>query len=125
MRFLAVTILLLSSAATIPAQKKDYDVPGPIELHIYLTAKPGQDKELERLYREEFYPAVSRQPGFISSELMRKPNSNDYVLRHTFKTEELRMKWVATPEHQKAWPRLSGFSSNTTWQGFGVVHPLK
>ncbi len=123
MRSLALAILILLFAAAAPAQKKDYDVPGPIELHIYLTAKPGQDKDIERLYREEFYPAVSRQPGFISSELMRKPNSHDYVLRHTFKSEELRLKWVATPEHQKAWPRLSGMSEKTSWQGFGVVHP--
>ena len=111
-------------ALTLGAQKKDYDVPGPIELHIYLTAKPGQEQALERLYKEEFYPAVSRQPGFISSELMRKPGSSDYVLRHTFKSEELRMKWVATPEHQKAWPRLTELSSKTSWQGFGVLHPL-
>lgn len=125
MRLFAVAILLLSTAASLAAQKRDYDVPGPIELHIYLTAKPGLEKDLERVYREEFYPAVSRQEGFISSELMRKPQSNDYVLRHTFRTEELRLKWVATPEHQKAWPKLSGLSSKTTWQGFGVVHPLK
>ncbi len=124
MRTLAAAILLLSLAGAAPPQKRDYDVPGPIELHIYLSAKPGQDKELERLYREEFYPAVKRQPGFIATELMRKPNSNDYVLRHTFRTEEMRLKWVATPEHQKAWPRLTAVSSNTTWQGFGVVHPM-
>jgi heme-degrading monooxygenase HmoA len=125
MRLFTVAILLLSSAASLAAQKRDYDVPGPIELHIYLTAKPGQEKEIERLYREEFYPAVSRQEGFLFSELMRKPNSSEYILRHTFRTEELRLKWVATPEHQKAWPRLTALSSNTTWQGFGVVHPLK
>lgn len=124
MRLLAIAALGLWLVTTAAAQKKDYDVPGPIELHIYLTAKSGQEKALERLYREEFYPAVSRQEGFITSELMRKPNSNDYVLRHTFKTEELRLKWVATPEHQKAWPKLTALCSNATWQGFGVVHPL-
>ena len=125
MRSLVGAILLISFTLTLPAQKKDYDVPGPIELHIYLTAKPGQDKELERLYRDEFYPAVSRQPGFISSELMHKPASSDYVLRHTFKSEELRMKWVATPEHQKAWPAMTALTSKVSWQGFGAIHPLK
>ncbi len=124
MRLLAITLLILSFAASLPAQKKDFDVPGPIELHIYLTARQGQEKELERLYREEFYPAVSRQPGFISSELMHKPHSHEYVLRHTFQSEELRMKWVATPEHQKTWPHMVSLSEKTTWQGFGVVHPL-
>ncbi len=124
MRSLAITLFILSTASTLPAQKKDFDVPGPIELHIYLTTRPGQEKELERLYRDEFYPAVSRQPGFISSELMHKPHSHEYILRHTFHSEELRMKWVATPEHQKAWPHLTSLSEKTSWQGFGVVHPL-
>lgn len=125
MRSLAIAILLFSSALSLAAQKREFDVPGPIELHIYLAAKPGQEKELERIYKEEFYPAVRRQPGFISSELMRKPNSNDYILRHTFKTEELRLKWVATPEHKKTWPKIEATSSKTSWQGFGVLHPLR
>ena len=77
MRFFAAALLLTTLFLPLSAQKKDYDVPGPIELHIYLTAKPGQEQALEKLYREEFYPAVSKQPGFISSELMRKPSSND------------------------------------------------
>jgi len=125
MHLVATASLLVAFTAALPAQKKDFDVPGPIELHIYLTAKPGQEAALEKLYKDVFYPAVSKQPGFIASQLMRKPNSSDYILRHMFKTEELRMKWVATPEHQKAWPELNGLSSKTTWQGFGVIHPLK
>jgi heme-degrading monooxygenase HmoA len=125
MKIFASACLFLLFLCSVAAQKKDYDVPGPIELHIYLTAKPGQEKEVERLYREEFYPAVSRQPGFVSSELMRRPNSSDYVLRHTFQSEELRLKWVATAEHQKAWPRLTALCSKAAWQGFAVIHPLR
>lgn len=125
MRWLAAAILVVPFVATLAAQKKDFDVPGPIELHIYLTAKPGQEAELERIYKEVFYPAVSRQQGFRSSQLMRKPGSNEYTVRLSFNTEELRMKWVASNDHQKAWPALSALSSKTSWQGFGVIHPLK
>jgi heme-degrading monooxygenase HmoA len=124
MRVLSVAALMLVWAAGSAAQKRDFDVPGPIELHIYLAARAGQEQELERIYREQFYPAVSRQQGFIASQLMRKPNSREYVLRHMFRTEELRMKWAASPEHQKAWPALTAASEKTTWAGFGVVHPL-
>ncbi len=56
---------------------------------------------------------------------MRKPGSSEYTVRLSFNSEELRMKWVATPEHQKAWPALSGLSAKTNYAGFGVVHPLK
>ncbi len=124
MRFWSAAAAAFCLAIILCAQKKDFDVPGPIELHIYLTAKPGQEAAIEKLYREVFYPAVRRQEGFISTQLMRKPNSSEYVLRHQFRTEELRMKWVASPEHQKAWPALTALSAKTSWAGFGVVHPL-
>ena len=125
MRFAATAILLFTFAAGLAGQKKEFDVPGPIELHIYLTAKPGQEKELERVYREVFYPAVSRQQGFRSSQMMRKPNSSEYTVRLSFNSEELRGKWVASDDHQKAWPALSGLSGKTSYAGFGVVWPLK
>ena len=125
MRFLLTAILLAASVAPLAAQKKEFDVPGPIELHIYLTAKPGQEKELERVYKEVFFPAVSRQEGFRSSQMMRKPNSNEFTVRLSFNSEELRLKWVASAEHQKAWPALSGLSAKTSYTGFGVVHPLQ
>src|SRR5215204_5295246 len=131
MRNLPRSCTMLVAAALLmgqaPAQqvKKVYDVPGPIELHIYLTVKAGQEKELERVYREEFYAAVSRQRGFISSEMVHKPDSRQYVVRHTFQTEELRLKWVATPEHERIFPKLTALCTETTWQGFGVVFPLK
>jgi len=123
MRLPAVLILTLALVPGLAAQKRDIDVPGPVELHIYLTAKAGQEAELERVYKEVFYPAVSRQEGFRSSQLMRQPKTGEFTVRLSFRTEELRMKWVASADHQRAWPALSGLSSKTTWQGFAVVHP--
>lgn len=119
-------MLLLPLVLTLAAQKKrDIDVDGPVELHIYLTAKPGGEAGLERVYKEVFYPAVSRQQGFRSSQLMRKPQTAEYTVRLSFNTEELRAKWVASDDHQKAWPALSGTAAKVSWQGFGVVHPVK
>ena len=121
MRLLLTAILLL---APLAAQRK-FDVSGPVELHIYLAAKAGGEKELERVYKEVFYPAVSRQQGFRHSQLMRKPNTAEYTARLSFNTEELRMKWVASDDHQKAWPALSGTAAKFSYAGFGVVHPVK
>ena len=36
---IAGLLLVLPFVLTLAAQKKEFDVPGPIELHIYLTAK--------------------------------------------------------------------------------------
>lgn len=111
--------MLLQSAA----QQKEYDVPGAVEFHVYLTAIPGKEQVLERFFREEFYPAVRHQPGFVSSELLRKPNSGEYLLRHTFRSEELRMKWTSSPERQKVWPALTALTTKATWAAYGVVYP--
>jgi len=118
-------LVALPFLATLAAQKRDIDVDGPVELHIYLNAKTGQEAELERVYRDVFYPAVSRQKGFRSSLLMRKLKTGEFTVRLSFDTEELRLKWVASDDHQKAFPALNATSAKTTWQGFGVVHPVK
>ena len=122
---IAGLLLVLPFVLTLAAQKKEFDVPGPIELHIYLTAKAGGEAELERVYREVFYPAASRQKGFRSSQLMRKPKTAEYTVRLSFDTEELRMQWVASAEHQKAWRALSGTAAKANYAGFGVIHPVK
>ena len=123
MRFAILLILLSPIAQPLSAQQKEYDVAGAVELHVYLTAIHGKEDELERFFREDFYPAIRHQPGFISSELLRKPNSNEYVLRHTFRSEELRMKWSSSPERQKVWPALIALTTKATWAGFGVIYP--
>jgi heme-degrading monooxygenase HmoA len=125
MRLLTAVLVCLPLVLTLAAQKKEFDVPGPIELHIYLTAKAGQEAELERVYKEVFYPAVSRQKGFRSSQLMRKPNTSEYTVRLSFNTEELRMQWVASADHQKAWPALQATAAKANYAGFGVIHPVK
>ncbi len=122
---IAGLLLVLPFVLTLAAQKKEFDVPGPIELHIYLTAKAGGEAELERVYKEVFYPAASRRKGFRSSQLMRKPNTPEYIVRLSFDTEELRLQWVASAEHQKAWPALNATAAKANYAGFGVVHPVK
>lgn len=121
MRILAALLFV----AALAGQKKEFDVPGPVELHIYLTAKAGGEMELERVYKQVFYPAVSRQQGFRSSQLMRKPSTAEYTVRLSFNTEELRGKWVASDDHQKAWPALSGAAAKANYAGFAVIHPVK
>jgi len=123
MRFLTLVCFLLTGLLSASAEQREYDVPAAVEMHIYLSIIPGKQQELERLYREEFYPAVRHQPGFISSELLRKPNSNDFILRHTFRSEELRMKWTSSPERQRVWPALLALTKKATWEGYGVVYP--
>ena len=94
-----------------------------MELHIWLTAKPGQEEAMEKTFREVFYPAVSARKGFRSALMMRKPGTGDYTVRLSFDTEELRADWVASEEHQKAWPALQSLATTAKADGFSVIYP--
>ena len=119
-----LVLALLVLAMSIPAfAERDFDIDGAMELHIWLTAKAGHEAQVEKTFKEAFYPAVSRQKGFRSALLMRKPGSRDYTVRLSFDTEEQRMDWVKSDDHQKAWPALSGHCEEPKWDGFAVVHP--
>jgi heme-degrading monooxygenase HmoA len=120
----ALILSLILAAALVPVfAARDFEIDGPMELHIWLTAKPGQEAAFEKTFREVFYPAVSRQKGFRSALLMRKPNTREYTVRLSFDTEDQRVDWVKSDDHQIAWPALSGHCEEPKWDGFAVVHP--
>lgn len=116
---LALTVLCLSPAAG----ERLFDVDGPMELHIWLTAKPGQEEAMEKTFKEVFYPAVSARAGFRSALMMRKPGTSEYTVRLSFDTEELRVEWVASDAHQKAWPALEAHAAKASYDGFAIIHP--
>ena len=100
-----------------------FDIDGPVELHIWMTAKAGHSDKLMKAFTEVFYPAVSSMPGFRSALLMRKPSTDEFTVRLSFDTEEQRTQWVASDKHQRAWPELSSHSRKTDYDGFAVIHP--
>ncbi|MBM3737407.1 MAG: hypothetical protein FJW39_16630 [Acidobacteria bacterium] len=84
----------------------------PIQLHVDLEV--GDEKLLLANFSKIFKPAISRQDGFVEVRLLKfrkamlgnGPGSWNYRLLISFKTEEQRMKWVASDDHQKAWPTI-------------------
>ncbi len=124
MRFLAsIALLALTLSPTVAAEPAAAD--GPIELHIWLTAKAGREAALEELFTADFYPAVSAREGFLSAALMRKPDTADYTVRLSFDTEELRLAWVASDRHQQVWPALAALCSKTDYLVLNLIHPKR
>lgn len=88
--------------------------PAAIQLHVDLAVDPAHEKELVQNFRTIFRPAISRQPGFVDVKLLllrsavagTAPAGPAYRLLISFQTEELRQKWVATDDHQRAWPSI-------------------
>ena len=120
---LATLALLLGGLAGPLAAERAFDIDGPVELHIWMTAKSGHVDALQETFAEVFYPAVSSMPGFRSALLMRKPSTDEFTVRLSFDTEEQRMEWVASDKHQRAWPALEAHSKKTDYDGFAVIHP--
>ncbi len=122
MRLTLLVALACCLAAPATAQR-DFDIDGPMELHIWMTAKTGRAEALARTFTEVFYPAVSSMAGFRSALLMRKPGTYQFTVRLGFDTEDQRMAWVASDKHQRAWPELSSHAKKVDYDGFAVVHP--
>lgn len=93
-----------------------------IELHIFLEPLPGQEGALENLYLDAYLPGISVQRGFLRSTLLKKRDAlREYQIHIAFASEELRLQWVASPEHQAAWPRIVALCSRVSWAGFDTI----
>jgi len=119
---LRLTRLLLLLAFALPSFAQ-FPIKGVVELHIWATAKGGEEAALEKTFKEVFYPAVSSKKGFRSALLMRKPDTPEYTIRLSFDTEKQRENWVASDEHQVAWPEIQSHCATTKYDGFEVIHP--
>jgi len=93
-----------------------------IELYIYLEPFAGKEAELESTFDKVFVPAISVQDGFRRVSLLKHRNSlRRYQIDLSFDTEDLRLKWVASKDHQEAFPQIAGLCQRVSWAGFDTV----
>jgi len=97
----------VSTVAAQPARN-------PIQLHVDLDVNPAQENEMVSNFRKVFRPTISKQPGFVAVTLLKLRNvmagdfakNWNYRLIISFQTEEQRLAWVKTDDHQRAWPTI-------------------
>jgi len=95
-------------------------------LFVDMQVKPGVQQGLEKTYAEIFRPAISRQQGFRSVELLRlnKDSNGDegeYRLLIAFVEHALQKKWVASDLHQEVWPQIEGFCAKYSVKDYTSV----
>lgn len=91
-------------------------------LHVNLRVRPSSGQDLEKLYRETFQPAISRQKGLAAVTLLRaREPEHDYVLSIAFHDESLQQKWVASEEHQRLWPQMESHCVDYTVKRYDLV----
>ena len=123
--------LLLGSAVSEATQKKKSTKAMLLEIYFKVSKKRAAD--FEKMYAQSYVPALREQQGYLRSKLLRvfpekaareieaAPTEFNYQMELVFDTEENRRKWVASKEHQTAWPLASGMAQKFAWRGYDVV----
>jgi Domain of unknown function (DUF4286) len=86
----------------------------PIVLDVDLSVDPAKEQEMLHHFHNTFKPAAVRFPGYIDAKMCKlrsalqgsPPAGVNYRFQLTYRSEELRQKWVASDTHQKVWPLI-------------------
>jgi mannose-6-phosphate isomerase-like protein (cupin superfamily) len=98
----------------------------------FIVTKENADA-FEKMYYAIYVPAMTVQQGYLSSKLLRlfpegiakeiqaEPTTYNYQIQISFDTEENRRKWVASSQHQIAWPAAAALAKEYKWRGYDVM----
>ena len=98
-------------------------------LQIYFEVEDSKAEAFEAMYRDVYVPAMEVQEGYLGSRLLRtfategdeeRPKYNYQMMLH-FDTEENRVKWVASDEHQDAFTKAQALSVSWDAQRYDVA----
>ncbi|WP_439489066.1 cupin domain-containing protein [Algoriphagus sp.] len=107
--------------------------PKAMALQMDFVVLPENAEAFEKMYHSIYVPAMTVQQGYLSSKLLRlfpeeqakgieaEPTNFNYQIQISFDTEENRRKWVASPQHQIAWPAASELAEEFKWRGYDVM----
>ena|SRR5258706_6827144 len=121
MQIAAATGAALAGGAALAAEAKK-----PIVLYCDLAVDPKREREMLDHFHKVFAPVATRHKGYIDLKMLKPskhiqgsllPKSINYRFQLTYETEELRLAWVASDNHVKAWP---GIGNTLTDQNFQV-----
>jgi len=93
-----------------------------IERHVTFEVFSDKTQAFEKLFGEEYRPAMVSMSGFIKVDLLReqgKPNIYQMVIR--FESAEYAAGWRASPEHQSLSPKLKSLYSESQLQVYEVI----
>lgn len=112
---------------------KPLEKPKAMALQMDFVVDKQNAVAFEKTYYSIYVPAMVVQDGYLSSKLLRlfsddlskeiqaEPTNYNYQIQISFDTEENRRKWVASEQHQIAWPAASGLAKEFKWRGYDVM----
>ncbi len=113
----------------------DYvDVPLKMaKLQMFFEIEPKDFEAFEKNYIDVYVPALRKQVGYLGSKLVRafpadvlkrigSPETKfNFQMELMFDTEEHRVMWTRTAEHDYAWPKTAAFAKSYQWIGYDIV----
>jgi len=119
---LAAGAALTAAAPEVNAQSGS----NPIVLYVDLSVDPAKEKLMIKNFHEIFKPAAIKFEGYIDVKITKirqalmgaAPAGINYRFQLTYKSEELRQKWVGSAVHQKVWP---GIENTLTTKNYSVL----
>ncbi|MCE7053632.1 cupin domain-containing protein [Algoriphagus sp. AGSA1] len=129
--------LLVIGVAVSADKNSDYQKVGTeskaMALQMDFVVLKENAEAFEKMYHSIYVPAMTVQEGYLGSKLLRlfpdevaksieaEPTTFNYQIQISFDTEENRRKWVASPQHQIAWPAASELAEEFKWRGYDVM----
>ncbi|MCR4429188.1 MAG: antibiotic biosynthesis monooxygenase [Caldiserica bacterium] len=93
-----------------------------IERHVTFKVIPGKEKEFERLFVEEYRPAMSKMKGFRSVYLLfEEDDPQNYQMVIRFDSPEEALAWRSSPEHQALQPKIKSLYEGSQVKVYRVV----
>ena len=98
-----------------------------IRLYVEMDVAPEREREMLQAFHDTFVPEAVKHPGYIRVKMLKRrsillgtaPQAHNYRFELEFESEELRQKWIASPEHQRVWPLVE--RTMTTTKNYPVV----
>jgi antibiotic biosynthesis monooxygenase (ABM) superfamily enzyme len=107
---------LAAATATTAATARASSARHPIVLYCDLAVDPAREQEMLEAFHHHFKPVAEKHPGYIDLKMLRlrqviqggpaPARAINYRFQLTYESEELRQKWIASPEHRKYWPMV-------------------
>lgn len=128
-----IVIGIATSPKKDPALLRPLAKPKAMALQMDFVVAKENAEAFEKMYHSIYVPAMTVQQGYLSSKLLRvypenlakeiqaEPIVHNYQIQISFDTEENRRKWVASPQHQIAWPAATSLAKEYKWRGYDVM----
>jgi len=93
-----------------------------IERHVTFDVLPDKAQDFEKLFVEQYRPAMDDMPGYIKVELLREQeNPGKYQMVIRFESLEAAAAWRSSDAHQALQPKIKALYSNNQQQIYDVI----